>query len=125
MHVAASVTAAFLSSTFSVRSAHSFCATFSPFALCCIAFRRFRVTSVHDSRQVPADLLMTRYQAASQMGRTYSGLMQCALGMMKEEGPAVFLRGWLPMFSRVAPLYIVYLPAYEQTRMLLGMTYLD
>ena len=77
------------------------------------------------SRQVPADVLMTRYQTSSQMGRTYSGLMQCALGMMKEEGPAVFLRGWLPMFSRVAPLYIVYLPAYEQTRMLLGMTYMD
>ncbi len=74
---------------------------------------------------MPADVLMTRYQAASQMGRSYRGLTQCALILVKEEGPIVFVRGWLPMFCRVAPLYIVYLPLYEQTRMFLGMTYMD
>ena len=90
LHLAASVVAAFLSSTFSV----------------------------------PADVVMTRFQTGKQLGRNYSGVLDCVATMAREEGPAVFFRGWVPLFSRVAPLYVLYLPAYEQFRKMLGLDYM-
>lgn len=72
----------------------------------------------------PADVVMSRYQAAAEMGREYSSTVDCMRAMIREEGPAVFFRGWTPLFSRVAPLYILFLPAYEQVRRLLGLDYM-
>ena len=91
LHVAASLAAALLSSTFSV----------------------------------PADFVMTRYQAASEMGKTYTSVVHCVKDLHSEVGLRGFFRGWTPLFTRVAPLYIVYLPAYEQFRKAAGLGYLD
>ena len=61
-----------------------------------------------------------------QAGREYRGVLHCAACMLREEGAVVFLRGWLPLFSRVAPLYVLYLPAYEQIRVrVFGLGYMS
>ena len=73
----------------------------------------------------PPDVVMSRYQTGPQMGRPYSGPMECMRIMVREEGPRVLLRGWLPLFVRLVPLFSVMLPLYEQCRRALGMAYLD
>jgi len=73
---------------------------------------------------VPADFVMTRYQAGPQMGHVYSSVMNCARTLYEKEGPLSFFKGWTPLFVRVAPLYIFYLPVYEQCRELLGLGYM-
>ena len=75
---------------------------------------------------VPADVLMTRYQtAAQQRGIAYRGIGHCAASIASTEGPRVFFRGWTPLFCRLAPLYCVFLPMYEQARRLFGLGYLQ
>ena len=73
----------------------------------------------------PADVLMTRYQTASQIGAHYKNVTECALGMVRTEGPQVFVRGWCPFFFRLAPLYCMMLPMMEQVRLLLGIGYMS
>eukprot|EP00040_Diaphanoeca_grandis_P000077 m.14293 g.14293 ORF g.14293 m.14293 type:complete len:297 (-) comp10072_c0_seq2:114-1004(-) len=73
----------------------------------------------------PADVVMTRFQTAKQMGIEYKGVSDCVVSILRTEGAQGFFRGWLPLFSRVCPLYILYLPAYEQVRILLGLDYLN
>ena len=78
----------------------------------------------------PADLVMTRYQAAPVAGgdaaaRASRGVVAFASEMLREEGPAAFYRGWTALFVRVAPLYILYLPIYEQVRVrVFGLDYM-
>lgn len=74
---------------------------------------------------VPADFVMTRFQSAHQMGRSYPGVLSCCTTLLREEGPRAFFRGWTPLFVRVAPLYVLFLPAYEQVRRALGLGYFD
>jgi len=73
----------------------------------------------------PADVLMTRYQTGPGLGRHYSGVGNCLAVMLREEGPGVLLRGWMPLFLRLVPTFSIMLPLYEQTRRALGMAYLD
>lgn len=73
---------------------------------------------------VPADFVMTRYQAGPQMGDQYKSVIDCANTLYRKEGIGSFFRGWTPLFIRVAPLYICYLPCYEQVRTLLGLGYM-
>jgi hypothetical protein len=73
---------------------------------------------------VPADFVMTRYQAGPQMGHHYTSVLNCASTLLRQEGPSAFFRGWTPLFVRVAPLYVCYLPVYEQFRRLLGLGYM-
>ena len=40
-------------------------------------------------------------------------------------GPSTFYRGWTALFVRVAPLYVIYLPVYEQVRVrVFGLGYM-
>ena len=79
----------------------------------------------------PADLVMTRYQAAPVAGgdaaaRASRGVVAFASAMLRDEGPAAFYRGWTALFVRVAPLYILYLPIYEQVRVrVFGLDYMS
>ena len=73
---------------------------------------------------VPADVVMCRFQTGPQLGRAYSSIFDCVATMAREEGPGVFFRGWVPLFTRVAPLYVLYLPAYEQLRRAFGLDYM-
>eukprot|EP00466_Bigelowiella_natans_P019682 jgi/Bigna1/91130/estExt_fgenesh1_pg.C_890053 len=91
LHVLASCTAAFLSTTFAA----------------------------------PFDIILTRMQAAPALGIKYSGPIHCVQSMIKEEGVAVFYRGWTVFFTRVAPVFTVLMPLYEQVRCLFGLGYLD
>ena len=74
---------------------------------------------------VPADFVMTRYQAGSQMGYHYTSVFQCVWTLYRTEGFYSFFRGWTPLFVRVAPLYVCYLPVYEQFRRRLGLGYME
>jgi len=73
----------------------------------------------------PADVVLTRYQTAPQMGIHYRSVWHCASTMLSQEGSTVFLRGWLPFFARLVPLFCTYLPAMEQARRLLGIGYMS
>ena len=42
---------------------------------------------------------------------------------LRREGPAVFFRGWWPMFGRLAPLYVAGSTSFEQIRVLCGSSY--
>lgn len=72
----------------------------------------------------PADFLMTRYQAAPQMGISYKGPLDCLAQVLREEGPLAFYRGWLPYFGRIAPVFLTFHPSLEQLRVLAGLNYL-
>eukprot|EP00948_MAST-09A_sp_MAST-9A-sp1_P003385 g3385.t1 len=69
----------------------------------------------------PADYILTRYQSASP--GTYFSVVDCTQKLYQRQGAFSFFRGWTPMFVRVAPLYIFYLPLYEQLRNHLGLGY--
>ena len=71
----------------------------------------------------PADVVMTTYQTASQVGLKFNSLAECVKWMYREKGISVFYRGWTPLFTRVAPLYMLYLPVYEQVRNWMGIGY--
>jgi hypothetical protein len=73
---------------------------------------------------LPLDVLMARYQVASPDIRAL-GPWGCAGHVLKTEGGAVFLRGWTPMFARLAPMYILGNTLFEQIRRLMGRTYYD
>ena len=91
MHVTASVTAAFVATTFAA----------------------------------PFDILQTRFQSGQADGRRWESLAQCVRAMLAEGGPAILFRGWVPFFARVAPLFVINLPLYEQLRRLFGLGFLD
>ena len=59
------------------------------------------------------------------MGVRYRGVADCAVSMAREGGMRVFFKGWVPLFARVAPLYVFYLPLYEQVRRLFGLEYMS
>jgi len=75
----------------------------------------------------PADMLMTRFSTAAALrsGGAYRGYLHCAASLTREEGAAVWLRGWWPMFVRMAPTFVIAMPLYEQLRRLLGLAYMD
>lgn len=73
-------------------------------AFCCATF------------SCPFDIVMNRWQNSKIMGKNYSGTMECVLDMARKEGPLVFYRGWLPFFTRLAPVLTFYMPLYEQVR---------
>ena len=68
--------------------------------------------------------VVVSFQTGPQLGRSYRGVLQCAVTIGREEGVGVFFRGWVPLFTRVAPLYVLYLPLYEQVRRLVGLDYM-
>jgi len=64
----------------------------------------------------PADFIMTRYMTAKETGRPYRGIFDCFVTESKKAGPIGLMRGWLPFFTRICPIFIMYLPAYEWIR---------
>mmetsp|Transcript_2540 Transcript_2540/g.4966 ORF Transcript_2540/g.4966 Transcript_2540/m.4966 type:complete len:307 (-) Transcript_2540:105-1025(-) len=73
----------------------------------------------------PFDIVFTRMQAAPTLGIHYDGVLDCARAMVREEGVMVFYRGWTVFFSRVAPVFTVMMPLWEQTRRLFGLNYMN
>ncbi|KNC80070.1 hypothetical protein SARC_07558 [Sphaeroforma arctica JP610] len=73
----------------------------------------------------PADLVGSRWQTAPLMGRKYTSLVHCVTSLAKEEGVLVFYRGWSALFIRLAPVFCVSVPLYEELRNRLGIGYMD
>eukprot|EP00966_Prymnesium_polylepis_P082141 1902799-Prymnesium_polylepis.1 len=73
----------------------------------------------------PFDILQTRFQSGGVGGRKWDSLAQCARAMVAEGGPMIFFRGWVPFFARVAPMFVINLPMYEQLRKLFGLGFLE
>ena len=73
----------------------------------------------------PADVVMTRYQAAGMGGTNkYGGVLACAADTVKADGPLALYRGFLPFFVRLCPVFIFSLPLTEQIRALMGLGYM-
>ena len=63
--------------------------------------------------------------SAAQRGKSYSGVVNCASTLLREEGPLAFYRGSSVFFLRTIPIFTLYFPIYERVRLLLGMGYLN
>jgi len=80
---------------------------------------------------MPLDVVLTVYQSAQTLGgerlRRYGtqGPVNCAINLVKDEGPAVLMRGWTPAFIRLAPTCVASFWLYEQLRKLVGIGFLD
>lgn len=73
---------------------------------------------------IPFDVVLTRYQTASQQGMTYTGPMDAARTLLREEGLRVFGRGWVVMFSRMGPSSVLSFYIFEQLRRAVGLGYM-
>lgn len=80
---------------------------------------------------MPLDVVLTVYQSAHSLGgerrELYGsrGPLRCAAVMLRESGPLVFMRGWVPAFLRLSPTCTFSFFLYEQLRRLVGIGYLD
>lgn len=73
----------------------------------------------------PADRVMTAFQTGPMLGRHYRNIGDCAMQILRREGPTGFMRGWLPFFLRIAPTFMSFGALYEQARRAMGMDYFD
>eukprot|EP00933_Yihiella_yeosuensis_P015498 TRINITY_DN13497_c0_g1_i2.p1 TRINITY_DN13497_c0_g1~~TRINITY_DN13497_c0_g1_i2.p1 ORF type:complete len:322 (+),score=45.42 TRINITY_DN13497_c0_g1_i2:83-1048(+) len=79
---------------------------------------------------MPLDVVLTMYTSAQTLGGEQKALygsspLQCAMAMLRKDGPMVFFRGWVPAFMRIAPTTTSSFFLYEQLRRLVGIGYLD
>jgi len=70
---------------------------------------------------LPVDILTTFHMASSKRS---GSIWNTFKSLYVKHGFQIFFRGWVPMFGRVAPIYCVYLPFYEQVRKMMGIGYL-
>lgn len=70
----------------------------------------------------PADFVLTRFQ--STQGK-YASVRHCVKDIYLNNSPAVFFTGWTPLFIRLAPLFLINMPLYEQVRKFVGLSYLN
>ncbi|XP_051903426.1 mitochondrial uncoupling protein 2-like [Hippocampus zosterae] len=62
----------------------------------------------------PVDVVKTRFMNSS--ANHYSSAVNCAVTMMKNEGPAAFYKGFMPSFLRLGSWNIVMFVTYEQIK---------
>lgn len=77
---------------------------------------------------MPLDVTLTFYQSAQNLGHTRyttGGPLACAREMLRENGPGIFMRGWVPNFARLTPVCVCSMWIYEQLRAVVGIGYLD
>jgi len=72
----------------------------------------------------PADLVLTKYQSAASLGIRYNGVADCIKQTIASDGIVGLYKGWVPLFARVGPLFVINMPMYEQCRRLLGLSYM-
>ena len=68
----------------------------------------------------PFDMLRTRLMNQPTDRKLYSGFVDAAVKIMKNEGPAAFYRGFLPIWARFAPTATLQLLIFEQLLSLSG-----
>jgi len=83
---------------------------------------------------LPFDVLMSRFQntahsvqkpAVGAVAGVAAGPLSCAVELLRAEGPRVFFTGWLPMFVRLTPTFVVSAALFEQCRRVLGLAYFE
>ncbi|MEE6473246.1 hypothetical protein FKM82_009909 [Ascaphus truei] len=62
----------------------------------------------------PVDVVKTRYMNSAQ--GQYGGAMNCALAMVRKEGPRAFYKGFMPSFLRLGSWNVVMFVTYEQLK---------
>lgn len=62
----------------------------------------------------PIDVVKTRFMNSG--AGTYSGVLNCAATMFKQEGFAAFYKGFVPSFSRMACWNVIMFVCYEQLK---------
>ena len=73
---------------------------------------------------LPPDIILNRFQGAPTFGVHYSSLWQCTAELVRREGGLALFRGLGPQYMKLAPVFLVTLPLYEQLRRLVGIGYL-
>lgn len=73
----------------------------------------------------PFDVTYTAFTAGPTIGRPHASPAAAARALLREGGPAVFLRGWLPLWARFLPSSVLTFHIYEQTRRALLGSYLQ
>eukprot|EP00049_Salpingoeca_infusionum_P004593 m.81431 g.81431 ORF g.81431 m.81431 type:complete len:342 (+) comp12634_c2_seq2:36-1061(+) len=66
----------------------------------------------------PADVIKARYMSEP---TKFSGVGDCLVQLVKQEGPLALFRGWTPSAVRICSLFIIMTPIYEQIRQKLGL----
>eukprot|EP00940_MAST-03C_sp_MAST-3C-sp2_P002143 g2143.t1 len=56
--------------------------------------------------------------------RMYSGMTDCFVKTLRNEGPLGLYTGWLTSYLRLGPHFIIAMPLWEQCRELMGLGYL-
>jgi hypothetical protein len=67
----------------------------------------------------PFDVIKTKFMCDT--SGAYSGLIDCCVKTLKNEGPMAFMKGWVPAYTRVSPHTVISLMLIEQLRSVLGM----
>lgn len=68
---------------------------------------------------------MTYVQTARQRGVGAAGVLPVVTALVHDRGLRGLYRGWPVFFARMAPAFALNLTIYEQTRLLLGLPYMD
>ena len=73
---------------------------------------------------LPPDIVLNRYQGAPVRGLRYESVMHCLSELVRTEGVLALFRGLGPQYGKLAPIFLLTLPLYEQLRRLAGLGYL-
>ena len=73
---------------------------------------------------LPPDIILNRYQGAPKLGLHYTSVGQCLSDLVRGEGVLALFRGLGPQYAKLAPIFLLTLPLYEQFRRLAGLGYL-
>ena len=72
----------------------------------------------------PPDVVLNRYQGDSVLEVRHHSVASCAASIVRQEGILALWRGVGPNFAKIAPVFLVTLPLFEQLRRLVGLGYL-
>ena len=73
---------------------------------------------------LPPDIILNRYQGAPVRGLQYTSVVHCLTELVRTEGVLALFRGLGPQYGKLAPIFLITLPIYEQLRKLAGLGYL-
>ncbi|GKY91812.1 hypothetical protein MPSEU_000152800 [Mayamaea pseudoterrestris] len=69
----------------------------------------------------PFDMIRTRLMNQPVDAKIYNNAVDCAMKIIRQEGPLTFWRGFMPIWSRFAPTTTLQLVIFEQLRGFMGM----
>ena len=70
------------------------------------------------------NIVLNRFQGAPKRGVYYESVAHCLAQLVRSEGVLALFRGLGPQYGKLAPIFLITLPIYEQLRRLAGLGYL-